>query len=70
MIHWVVITLAVIGATGVGMAIWEEIGPRLRRDKPGRALLVQASVPGYRTGRLDRILAGDFDRYGDAQSDR
>src|SRR5512145_3564039 len=31
-IQWIVITLAVIGAIGVVMAIWEEIGPRIRRD--------------------------------------
>jgi len=36
-IQWVVITLAVIGAIGIVAAIWEEIGPRLRRDE-GRDL--------------------------------
>ncbi|HJS49450.1 MAG TPA: AAA family ATPase [Gaiellaceae bacterium] len=51
----------------------EEAGPStvvVRRYRPGRAPLVRDSVRGYRTGRLDRILAGDFDLYGDAQSDR
>jgi hypothetical protein len=28
-----------------------------------RAPLVRDSVRGYRTGRLDRVLAGDFDLY-------
>jgi ATP-dependent Clp protease ATP-binding subunit ClpC len=51
----------------------EEAGPStvvVRRYRPGRAPLVRDSIRGYRTGRLDRILAGDFDLYGDAQSDR
>jgi ATP-dependent Clp protease ATP-binding subunit ClpC len=51
----------------------EEAEPKtvvVRRYRPGRAPLVRDSVRGYRTGRLDRILAGDFDLYGDAQSDR
>jgi ATP-dependent Clp protease ATP-binding subunit ClpC len=42
----------------------------VRRYRPGRAPLVRDSVRGYRTGRLDRVLAGDFDLYGDAKSDR
>ena len=32
-VQWVVITLAVIGAIVVGMAIWEVVGPRVRRDE-------------------------------------
>ena len=35
----------------------------VRRYRPGRAQLVRDSVRGYRTGRLDRVLAGDFDLY-------
>jgi ATP-dependent Clp protease ATP-binding subunit ClpC len=35
----------------------------VRRYRPGRAPLVRDSVRGYRTGRLDRVLAGDFDLY-------
>ncbi len=35
----------------------------VRRYRPGRASLVRDSVRGYRTGRLDRVLAGDFDLY-------
>jgi ATP-dependent Clp protease ATP-binding subunit ClpC len=35
----------------------------VRRYRPGRAPLVRDSARGYRTGRLDRILAGDFDLY-------
>ena len=35
----------------------------VRRYRPGKAPLVRDSVRGYRTGRLDRILAGDFDLY-------
>jgi ATP-dependent Clp protease ATP-binding subunit ClpC len=35
----------------------------VRRYRPGRAPLVRDSGRGYRTGRLDRILAGDFDLY-------
>jgi ATP-dependent Clp protease ATP-binding subunit ClpC len=34
-----------------------------RRYRPGRAPLVRDGARGYRTGRLDRILAGDFDLY-------
>ncbi|HEX2345430.1 MAG TPA: AAA family ATPase, partial [Gaiellaceae bacterium] len=51
----------------------EEAEPSMvvvRRYRPGRAPLVRDSIRGYRTGRLDRILAGDFDLYGDARSDR
>jgi len=32
-IQWVVITLAVIGAFGIAAAIWEDLAPRLRREK-------------------------------------
>jgi len=35
----------------------------VRRYRPGKAPLVRDGVRGYRTGRLDRILAGDFDLY-------
>ncbi len=42
----------------------------VRRYRPGRAPLVRDGVRGYRTGRLDRVLAGDFDLYGDGSSDR
>ena len=35
----------------------------VRRYRPGRSSLVRDSVRGYRTGRLDRVLAGDFDLY-------
>jgi ATP-dependent Clp protease ATP-binding subunit ClpC len=42
----------------------------VRRYRPGRAPLVRDSVRGYRTGRLDRILAGDFDLYGGARPGR
>jgi ATP-dependent Clp protease ATP-binding subunit ClpC len=35
----------------------------VRRYRSGRAPLVRDSVRGYRTGRLDRVLAGDFDLY-------
>ena len=35
----------------------------VRRYRPGKAPLVRDSVRGYRTGRLDRVLAGDFDLY-------
>ena len=35
----------------------------VRRYRPGRAPLVRDSVRGYRTGRLERVLAGDFDLY-------
>jgi ATP-dependent Clp protease ATP-binding subunit ClpC len=36
----------------------------VRRYRPGPASLVRDSVRGYRTGRLDRVLAGDFDLFG------
>jgi ATP-dependent Clp protease ATP-binding subunit ClpC len=42
----------------------------VRRYRPGRSPLVRDSVRGYRTGRLDRVLAGDFDLYGATQPDR
>ena len=35
----------------------------VRRYRPGKAPLVRDAVRGYRTGRLDRVLAGDFDLY-------
>jgi ATP-dependent Clp protease ATP-binding subunit ClpC len=35
----------------------------VRRYRPGRSSLVRDSARGYRTGRLDRVLAGDFDLY-------
>ena len=35
----------------------------VRRYRPGRAQLVRDSIRSYRTGRLDRVLAGDFDLY-------
>ena len=35
----------------------------VRRYRPGKSPLVRDSVRGYRTGRLDRVLAGDFDLY-------
>ena len=35
----------------------------VRRYRPGKAPLVRDGVRGYRTGRLERVLAGDFDLY-------
>ena len=35
----------------------------VRRYRPGRSSLVRDAIRGYRTGRLDRVLAGDFDLY-------
>ena len=35
----------------------------VRRYRPGKAPLVRDAVRGYRTGRLDRVLDGDFDLY-------
>jgi ATP-dependent Clp protease ATP-binding subunit ClpC len=35
----------------------------VRRYRPGRSPLVRDSVRAYRSGRLDRVLAGDFDLY-------
>jgi ATP-dependent Clp protease ATP-binding subunit ClpC len=35
----------------------------VRRYRPGRSPLVRDGVRGYRTGRFDRVLAGDFDLY-------
>jgi ATP-dependent Clp protease ATP-binding subunit ClpC len=35
----------------------------VRRYRPGRSPLVRDTARGYRTGRLDRVLAGDFDLY-------
>jgi ATP-dependent Clp protease ATP-binding subunit ClpC len=39
----------------------EEATTVVRRYRPGRSPLVRDGVRGYRTGRLDRVLAGDFD---------
>jgi ATP-dependent Clp protease ATP-binding subunit ClpC len=36
----------------------------VRRYRPGRSPLVRDGVRGYRTGRLERVLAGEFDLYG------
>jgi ATP-dependent Clp protease ATP-binding subunit ClpC len=41
----------------------EEAAVVVRRYRPGRAPLVRDTARGYRTGRLDRVLAGDFDLY-------
>ena len=35
----------------------------VRRYRPGRAPLVRDSSRPYRTGRLDRVIAGDFDLF-------
>jgi ATP-dependent Clp protease ATP-binding subunit ClpC len=35
----------------------------VRRYRPGKSSLVRDTVRGYRTGRLDRVFAGDFDLY-------
>ena len=35
----------------------------VRRYRDGSAPLVRDSVRGYRTGRLDQVLAGDFDLF-------
>jgi ATP-dependent Clp protease ATP-binding subunit ClpC len=35
----------------------------VRRYRPGKSPLVRDSVRGYRTGRLERVLAGDFDLF-------
>jgi ATP-dependent Clp protease ATP-binding subunit ClpC len=35
----------------------------VRRYRPGRSSLVRDAIRGYRTGRLDRVLSGDFDLY-------
>ncbi len=35
----------------------------VRRYRPGKSPLVRDGVRGYRTGRLERVLAGDFDLY-------
>jgi ATP-dependent Clp protease ATP-binding subunit ClpC len=35
----------------------------VRRYRPEPAPLVRDAVRGYRTGRLDRVLDGDFDLF-------
>jgi ATP-dependent Clp protease ATP-binding subunit ClpC len=37
----------------------------VRRYRPAPTPLVRDAVRGYRTGRLDRVLAGDFDLFGE-----
>ena len=41
----------------------EEPTTIVRRYRPGRSPLVRDVVRGYRTGRLDRVLGGDFDLF-------
>jgi ATP-dependent Clp protease ATP-binding subunit ClpC len=41
----------------------------VRRYRPGKSPLVRDSVRGYRTGRLERVLGGDFDLYGRVNAD-
>jgi ATP-dependent Clp protease ATP-binding subunit ClpC len=41
----------------------------VRRYRPRPTPLVRDAVRGYRTGRLDRVLAGDFDLFGAEQAD-
>ena len=38
-------------------------GQVARRYQPGPSPLVRDAVRGYRTGRLERVLAGDFDLF-------
>jgi ATP-dependent Clp protease ATP-binding subunit ClpC len=38
-------------------------GQVTRRYQPGPSPLVRDAVRGYRTGRLDRVLAGGFDLF-------
>jgi len=35
----------------------------VRRYRPEPAPLVRDAIRGYRTGRLDRVLDGDFDLF-------
>jgi ATP-dependent Clp protease ATP-binding subunit ClpC len=53
------------GSAAIAPAAATEVEPTtiVRRYRPGRASLVRDSVRGYRTGRLDRVLAGDFDLF-------
>jgi ATP-dependent Clp protease ATP-binding subunit ClpC len=51
-------------AVRVALSATESPSVVVRRYRPGKAPLVRDSVRGYRTGRLDRVLAGDFDLYG------
>jgi ATP-dependent Clp protease ATP-binding subunit ClpC len=54
---------AVAAAAGAAFASSPLPGHVVRRYRPGPSPLVRDAVRGYRTGRLDRVLAGDFDVY-------
>jgi len=41
----------------------DQPGAIVRQYRPGKAPLVRDGVRGYRTGRLDDVLAGDFDLF-------
>jgi ATP-dependent Clp protease ATP-binding subunit ClpC len=49
-----------VDAVFLGRSVPTEI---VRRYRPGASPLVRDAVRGYRTGRLDRVLAGDFDLF-------
>jgi ATP-dependent Clp protease ATP-binding subunit ClpC len=55
------------GATELASAALAHVAPPsavVRRYRPRPTPLVRDAVRGYRTGRLDRVLAGDFDLFG------
>ena len=54
----------ILQAARAALATAEASSVVVRRYRPGRSPLVRDSVRGYRTGRLERVLAGDFDLYG------
>jgi ATP-dependent Clp protease ATP-binding subunit ClpC len=54
-------------AAGLAQAALAHVAPPsavVRRYRPSPTPLVRDAVRGYRTGRLDRVLAGDFDLFG------
>ncbi len=51
------------GPSGRAVADSDAATVVVRRYRPGKAPLVRDGVRGYRTGRLDLVLAGDFDLF-------
>jgi hypothetical protein len=72
----VILALAALGLFWLSRPLWRRLRLRasattpapssdsvVRRYREDPAPLVRDSVRGYRTGRLDRVLAGDFDLF-------
>jgi ATP-dependent Clp protease ATP-binding subunit ClpC len=54
---------ALVSAARAALGVVPAAAAVVRRYRPGRAPLVRDAVRGYRTGRVDRVLGGDFDLF-------